>query len=239
MAEPTDSRNRKPQHRVTTIVCQWAEFAALQAFVQGQEIARTAGLPWFTEVLAIADHDGTTAMTVGAGISSWAGADVSPKTALLAPGKASTRASLCRKAGKWTPRPSVHDAGSEGLLRAVWRARGEVRTIGGSPPKGSIRGCNRDSGAPCADGEITSEKGRMPAPQADQTGASGQEVPAGIRGILGTDQATRDGIRIALGTHFWTGNRRADWKIASRSISIGRLLLLGTHPSGAYMETPG
>ena len=46
-------------------------------------------------------------------------------------------------------------------------------------------------------------------------------------------------IRIARGTPFWTGNRRADWKVASRFVNMGRLLLLGAYPSGAYMGNPG
>ena len=34
-------------------------------------------------------------------------------------------------------------------------------------------------------------------------------------------------------------NRRADWKVASRSVTMGRPLLLGTHPSRACMGNPG
>ena len=46
-------------------------------------------------------------------------------------------------------------------------------------------------------------------------------------------------IRTARGTQFWTGNRRADWKAASRLVNMERLLLLRTYPSGAYMANPG
>ena len=46
-------------------------------------------------------------------------------------------------------------------------------------------------------------------------------------------------IRIARGTQFWTRNRRAGWKVASRFVNMGELLLLGTYPSGAYMGNPG
>ena len=45
-------------------------------------------------------------------------------------------------------------------------------------------------------------------------------------------------IRIARGTPFWTRNRRADWKVASRFVNMGRLLPLGAYPSGAYMGIP-
>ena len=31
------------------------------------------------------------------------------------------------------------------------------------------------------------------------------------------------------------GNRHANWNVAGRFVIIGRLLLLGTYPSGAYM----
>ena len=47
------------------------------------------------------------------------------------------------------------------------------------------------------------------------------------------------GIRIARGTPSWTGNRRADWKAASRFVNIVRLLTLEVYPSGAYMENAG
>ena len=46
-------------------------------------------------------------------------------------------------------------------------------------------------------------------------------------------------IVIARGIPFWTGNRRADWKVASRFVNMGRLLPFGAYPSGAYMENPG
>jgi len=46
-------------------------------------------------------------------------------------------------------------------------------------------------------------------------------------------------IRIARGTQFWTGNRRADWKVASRFVNMGRMLLLGAYPSGAHMGDSG
>ena len=46
-------------------------------------------------------------------------------------------------------------------------------------------------------------------------------------------------IMIARGILFWTGNQHAEWKIVSRFVNMGRLLLLGTYPSRAYMENPG
>jgi hypothetical protein len=45
-------------------------------------------------------------------------------------------------------------------------------------------------------------------------------------------------IRNTRGTPFWMANRRDDWKVASRFVSIGRLLLLGAYPSGAYLGNP-
>ena len=38
------------------------------------------------------------------------------------------------------------------------------------------------------------------------------------------------------GLSFWMGNRLADWKVVSRFDNMGRLLLLGTYPSGAQMR---
>jgi hypothetical protein len=46
-------------------------------------------------------------------------------------------------------------------------------------------------------------------------------------------------IRIVRGIRFWTGNRRADWKVASSLVNMVRLLLLGAYPSGASMGKPG
>jgi hypothetical protein len=46
-------------------------------------------------------------------------------------------------------------------------------------------------------------------------------------------------VRIARGILFWTGNRRADWKVVSCFVNMGRLLPLGAYPSRAYMENLG
>ena len=57
----------------------------------------------------------------------------------------------------------------------------------------------------------------------------------------GTQATSADGpssIRIARGTQFWTGNRRADWKVASRFVNMVRLLPLGAYPSGACLGNP-
>ena len=35
------------------------------------------------------------------------------------------------------------------------------------------------------------------------------------------------------------GNRRAEWKVASRFVSMGSLLLLEPYASGAYLGNPG
>ena len=46
-------------------------------------------------------------------------------------------------------------------------------------------------------------------------------------------------IMIARGILFWTGNRRADWKVVSRFANMGRLLPLGAYPSGTHMGNTG
>jgi hypothetical protein len=46
-------------------------------------------------------------------------------------------------------------------------------------------------------------------------------------------------IMIARGILFWTGNRRADWKVVSRFVNMGRLLPLGAYPSGTHMGNTG
>jgi hypothetical protein len=45
-------------------------------------------------------------------------------------------------------------------------------------------------------------------------------------------------IRNTRGTQFWTANLLADWKVTSRFVNLGRPLLLGTYPSGAYIGNP-
>jgi hypothetical protein len=37
---------------------------------------------------------------------------------------------------------------------------------------------------------------------------------------------------------FWSGNGRADWKVASRFVNLGILSLLGSYRSGAYVGNP-
>jgi hypothetical protein len=57
--------------------------------------------------------------------------------------------------------------------------------------------------------------------------------------IQATSAEGTSSIRIVRGIRFWTGNRRADWKVASSLVNMVRLLLLGAYPSGAYMGKPG